>query len=168
MKTIEQQSHSSIFREIIVGNQGQQNGWEQLITLSKLQESYNEGFIEGLEAKSKADQFYLKHNLEFALKNAEKFSEHLEKSYSINFEGMFLKICSLEEFSILIILNPKDYFSSKMDKVYEELYTYLEAINDESKKIDIVFTFNSDSINGDKLKSNGFILQYKKNKTRQS
>lgn len=168
IKSIESHSESSPFYDLILGEEGVSNGWEQLMTLDKIKESYDQGFEEGYQAKSKADVFYLKHNLEFALKNAVKYSEHLKKTYSIELKKMFLKICSLEEFSVLIVVSPDDYFSEKMDKVYEELYTYLEAINDENKKLDIVFTLDGESINGEKLTANGFILQYRKDSARQS
>lgn len=168
IKTIEHISQDPIFHDLLEKEEGISNGWEQLVTLNKIKESYDQGYEEGYNAKSKADIFFLKHNLNFALKNAVKYSEHLKKAYSIEADEMFLKICSLEEFSVLILVPPEKYFSDQMDKVYQELHTYLEAINDEDKRLDVVFTFNGDSINRDKLTSNGFILQYRKAKAREA
>lgn len=162
LKPLESHSEHSLFQELMISEDKDANGWEQLIALNEIKASYHQGYKEGYQAKSKADVFYLKHNLDFALKNSVKYSEHIEKTYGIEACQMFLKICSMEEFSLLIVVSADDYFSENMDKVYEELYTYVEAINDADKKLDIVFTINSDSINGEKLTSNGFILQYKK------
>lgn len=167
-EAIESHIETPLYLDLLLENNGGSNKWEQIIALNRFNETYDLGYQDGYSAKSKADQFYLKHNLEFALSNVEKYVKHLHSSYSIEFLGMFVKICSLEEFSALIVVSPSDYFSEKMDKVYEELYTYLEAINDQDKKLDIVFTLDGDTINEDKLTANGFILQYTKKGTRET
>ena len=165
-KPLESQLSNPFFFDLLSDDIGNLSGWEQLVAYNKIKESYDKGFEEGYHAKSKADRFYLKHNLEFALKNAVKYSDHLKSKFSIQISEMFLKICTLEEFSILITISPEVYFSEKMDLVYEELHTYLSAINDKDRSIDIVFTFDSGAINRDKLTSNGFILQYRKDPAR--
>tara|TARA_R110002126_G_scaffold45617_5_gene129083 strand:+ start:2123 stop:2629 length:507 start_codon:yes stop_codon:yes gene_type:complete len=168
MKSIEHYNSDQDFIELLLDSKIESNKWEQIITLDKYSKSYEKGFEKGVEAKSRADVFYLKHNLEFALNNAEKYVNHLENKYDILFEQMFLKICSPEEFSALIVVSPDSYFSSNMDKVYENLYTYLDAINESDKKLDIVFTVNGETVNEDKLTANGFILQFSKERARTS
>ena len=125
--------------------------------------AYLQGEKDGQSAKEKVLIQKLEENLKLAQKIVENINEEMVKS---NFTSIrsYLRIKSLFRFDAVFSINKDDYLSTGFDAIYKLSRDFKSACNNDSFNINTTFMPITDSLNEERLVSDGFYFTYEKRK----
>lgn len=127
---------------------------EQL-TISELLHS---SYIRGREDFQKEVEEDFKKNIQSAAHSSSLLKSKLVE-IDVDVKDMFLKVINFNTFKCLVIIDEKDFYSR--EKRWNS-YKISEEINSTNSRIDLTFSFmsNSEEIMVDNVTSDGFIFKY--------
>ncbi len=127
---------------------------EQL-TISELLHS---SYVRGREDFQKEVEVDFKKNIQSAAHSSSLLKSKLSE-IGIDVRDMFLKIINFNTFKCLVVIDEDDFYSK--DKRWNA-YKVSEEINSTNSRIDLTFSFmsNSEEVMVDNVTSDGFIFKY--------
>lgn len=127
---------------------------EQLSISELLHSSY----VRGREDFQKEVEVDFKKNIQSAAHSSSLLKSKLLE-FKIDVKDMYLKIINFNTFKCLVVIDKNDYYSK--DKRWKS-YKISEHINNTNSRIDLTFSFmsNSEDVVVDNITSDGFIFKY--------
>ena len=134
---------------------------KETYTSDELINAYLQGKNEGQSQKVKILLDALGKNISLAQYIIESINEEIIKN---NFNSLksYLRIKSLNIFDAVFTIELEDYLSDDFDKVYKLSREYKNKNNTDSFNINTTFMPVTDSLNEERLISDGFYLIYEK------
>lgn len=117
--------------------------------------AFKSGKEEGIASHLKAAKTVARLNLNGCMGIIDKFIEILHDELSVNFKDTRIKINKFDEFEVIIVLEKKDYFSGKLDKIYNRYFEY-EAGLDLEYDLSVMFTYENKYTNYNKMSLDGY------------
>lgn len=131
-----------------------------MFTGDELIEAYLQGCKEGIDQYKKVLLNKLSENISLAQKLGSVFIGRLNGN-GIVCSGAHLKYMDIERYKIIFVLNPDVYYNfDAMAPIYEMAYSFEAEKSAEDFFIEIAFLPKVDSINQNRLVSDGFIFEY--------
>lgn len=103
----------------------------------------------------------LNENLEKAMKLSENFSDVL-KSKNVKFMRILLRPKQITEFEAVFIIDKTDYISPRFEEIYKLAISEKTKANSETFHFSYIFIPYAESLDRDKLSSDGYVLEYVK------
>ncbi len=133
-------------------------------TVNLIVDAYRKGKVDGYkdavtsEAKMLAKSF--SDNLKNAMTVSEQLLKAIEQHLNINVTDLFMRIDSVSNFKTAIIVPYEFYVSDKRRELTELLLN--KELETETDTFELTFTVipNKESLDKDKLQSDGFIFEY--------
>jgi hypothetical protein len=136
------------------------NPQEKLFSEDHLIDAYLKGKNDGFEHAQKLIIEKLQANIFKSDKDASTILTYLLKK-GIKPNSVYLKINSWDDFSILFILQQKDFLSPKMIDAYHFVNDLEKKVRDEFYHIHITFCDMDDQLDTDAVLSDGYVLKHK-------
>jgi hypothetical protein len=137
--------------------------WEvnrELFTGDELIEAYLKGYKEGVDQYKKVLLKKLSENISNAQKLGTSFIGLINRN-GIICNNAHLKYMDIERYKIIFVLNSDIYYNfDAMSGFYEMAYSFEAKHNSGDFSIEIAFIPNINSININRLVSDGFIFEY--------
>lgn len=137
--------------------------WEvnrDLFTGDELIEAYLQGCKEGIDQFKKVLINKLSENISLAQKLGSVFIERINRD-GIICTGAHLKYLDIERYKIIFVLNADVYYNfENMAPLYNMAYSFESENGTEDFSIEIAFLPQVESINQNRLISDGFIFEY--------
>ncbi|MFO7828272.1 MAG: hypothetical protein R6V23_06615 [Bacteroidales bacterium] len=124
--------------------------------------AYIKGVKEGNEQIQKAISKQLEENLEKAGKHTSHVMTILQDR-GFEFYSALLKIHNWDEVEVIILVNSDQYTDPKFIEIYDLITGFEEEIKEDTYSITFSFTDYDDSLDMEKMESDGFILEYNMN-----
>lgn len=103
----------------------------------------------------------LNENLEKAMNLSSRFSDILQEK-KIKCLHILLRPKKITEFESIFVIDEKNYISSQFDEIYRLAISKKTKINSDTFHFSYIFIPYSKNLNREKLKSDGYILEYVK------
>jgi len=133
---------------------------EEHYSTNQIIAAYQAGIAKGVSSAQKLLQEKFVENLEKTAKDTGKLISQLSK-FNIKLSRALLKVIAWDQFEVLIILPEKEYLGEK----FEKAYIFVGGLEDEVQKDHYSITFcfcpESQYLNMEKVKSDGFTLQHR-------
>ena len=136
---------------------------KEIYTSDEVINAYLQGEKDGQSATEKVLIQKLEENLALDKKIVEQINEEIVKS---NFATLrsYLRIKSLFRFDAVFSISESDYLSTDFDTIYKLSREFKTKCNNDSFNINTTFMPTTDSLNEDRLVSDGFYFTYEKRK----
>jgi len=128
-------------------------------TSDEVIDAYLKGKEDGLNQHKVVLMEKLKSNLLKTVTHRNQLYEFLYK-HSFTPETSFLKISSVYEFQILIIIPEKEYLKESFLETYKYASEIEKKVHDDTYNVFFSFTNSIDELNDDCLRSEGYLLQH--------
>ena len=133
---------------------------EEQYSVDQVIAAYLTGLKTGEEKADRAIQKQYSENLTNIGKDTQKIIDKLhEKGFSPI--SAILKIVTIGEFEVLVILPEEELLREKISEVYSAIGTLIERQSSDAYTFDIVLAGSNDSFNRKKVSSDGFKLYHK-------
>lgn len=133
---------------------------EKLYSSDHVIDAYLKGKDDGLEQQQRLIFEKLVSNMEKAGRDTLKVWTLL-KDNKFNPIGAYLRINSWDDFSMLIILNQKDFLDERMLRVYEHISEIESNVEEDMYRIQVSICDTEDQIDENYVRSDGFALKFK-------
>ncbi len=141
------------------------DGW---FTADEVHDAYKKGEKDGIEKGKKhyVDQNTktLTYNLPLSANKAELLIKSLKEKLDISVPIAYLRIDGIAKFSVLILIEKKDFLSDKMREAYA-ISQQIEEEENQPFEISFSFAMNADNISNDVIDADGYKLKHVSAKT---
>lgn len=135
-------------------------------------QQYIKGMLEGISigekrAIKKLEEQFVKEfsgNINKAKKFGEEFFKSLKSDFKTHCDIVYLRTDGMKDFKLLFLIKPEDYLSSEFNKVYEKSIIEKNKINNDSFHISLMFIPEVESLDRNKISSDGYTTYYGKAK----
>lgn len=103
----------------------------------------------------------LKENLDKAMNLCESFSNTLQVK-NVKFIRLLLRPKQITEFEAVFIIDKEDYISPRFEEIYKLAISEKTKANSETFHFSYIFIPDTESLDRDKLSSDGYVLEYVK------
>lgn len=117
--------------------------------------AYKRGQERGVSDTLKAVSKVAEQNLYECMNIVDELVDILKSDLNIDFKDARIKMNSFDDFEALILLDRDDYFSDKIDEVYELYYDQEKDFRNEFD-FHLIFSFLDDHINYEKITMDGY------------
>lgn len=128
---------------------------------------YSPRRLENRAAQQKLLLEMFRANLQHATQIAEEFRE-LINAADIDVPETFLRVDSIEKFSLLFVVGEDDFISDRFLDIIGEAHNKSDQVECDTFHIEFYFTYHSESLNLDCIAADGFNARYKYARSRKT